>query len=77
MIAFAYNGDLSEAMYVVEDFLIYIPLSLLLVKSLAEKELIGPSPTAKVFGKFDFLFFLQNSTFFQLHLILNFNHYRY
>lgn len=50
MIAFALQADLTQGMYMIEDFIIYLPISLLLVRSKASSELKGRSPTSRVFG---------------------------
>jgi len=48
--AFSFHADFSQAMYVFEDFLVYIPMSFFMVKSRASKKLKGVPPTSRVFG---------------------------
>ena len=51
LIAYVYGTDLSEAMYLYEDFAIYVFLSFLVVRSYAEDKLSSRARTAHVFGK--------------------------
>lgn len=52
LLAYTYNTDLSELMYLCEDFMIYIPLAFLVIRSQPERSLDGTGPTARVFGVF-------------------------
>jgi len=50
ILAFSWNADFSQAMYVFEDFMVYVPLSFFVVKSNAAKKIKGVPPTSRVFG---------------------------
>eukprot|EP01127_Copromyxa_protea_P021172 TRINITY_DN7206_c0_g1_i1.p1 TRINITY_DN7206_c0_g1~~TRINITY_DN7206_c0_g1_i1.p1 ORF type:complete len:1082 (+),score=179.87 TRINITY_DN7206_c0_g1_i1:156-3401(+) len=50
LISYAYRTDLSEGMYLYEDFGIYVPLAFAVIRSYSEDTISTHPPTARVFG---------------------------